>query len=286
LSASQEGQRTDLFTAAALWHVPYANSSGSENAQKIMNSILVSSTVFAVVFSGALAGMGLQRILPANHLDPDTKYSIKQVTSLLVTMTSLVLGMLVSTANTSYQDRKHELAEMASNFLLVDSLLSNYGPETQAIRVKLREMAESGLERIWPSHPSRESQLKPRDNGQLFYDQLQVLAPKDDKQVAVKAAAISAAISLRHTYWLMFLGSEQSSLSIPLLVVVVSWLTSIFISFGLFAPRNIAVIGMLLAGALAVSAAVFIIMAMYMPFSGVMKISSSPIREALSVMTR
>jgi hypothetical protein len=249
-----------------------------------MNSILVSSTVFAVVFSGALAGMGLKRTLPANHLDPDTKYSTKQVTSLLVTMTALVLGMLVSTANSSYQDRKNQLAEMASNFVLVDSLLSSYGPETQAIREDLREMAENGLERIWPSQASQESQLRPRDNGQLFFDQLQILAPKDNRQIAVKTAAISAAISLRHTYWLMFLGSEQSSLSLPLLVIVVVWLTFIFISFGLFAPRNNEVIVLLVAGALAVSAAVFIIMAMYMPFSGVMRISSSPIREALSGM--
>jgi hypothetical protein len=44
------------------------------------------------------------------------------------------------------------------------------------------------------------------------------------------------------------------------------------------------VIVMLVGGALAVSAAVFIIMAMYTPFSGVMRISSSPIREALSQM--
>ena len=34
-----------------------------------------------------------------------------------------------------------------------------------------------------------------------------------------------------------FLGSEESPLSSPLLVVVVSWLTAIFISFGLFAQN-------------------------------------------------
>jgi hypothetical protein len=249
-----------------------------------MESILVSSTVFVVVFGGALAGMALRRVLPENQLGPEVKDIIRLATGLLVTMTALVLGMLVSTANSSYQDRKNELAEMGSNFVLVDGLLTSYGPETQAMRLELRGLAETGLERIWPSQGSQASQLRPKDNGQFFYDHLRSLAPKDDSQVAVKGAAISASINLRHTYWLMFLGTEQSSLSFPLLVVVVSWLTFIFLSFGLFAPPTKAVLVTLVACALAVSAAVFIIMAMYTPFSGVMRISSSPIRDALSLM--
>jgi hypothetical protein len=249
-----------------------------------MKSILISSIVFVVVFSGALAGIGFQRVVPDNQLGPEAKDVIRLATGLLVTMTALVLGMLVSTANSSYQDRKNELAEMGSNFVLVDGLLASYGPDTQTIRGELRGLAESGLERIWPTDGSRKSQLRPNDNGQFIYHQLQLLAPKDDTQAAAKGAAISAAANLRHTYWLMFLRTEQSSLSFPLLAVVVSWLTFIFISFGLFAPPTRAVLVTMVACALAVSAAVFIIMAMYTPFSGVMKISSSPIRDALSLM--
>ena len=249
-----------------------------------MTSILVSSLVFVVVFGGALAGIRLQRVLPENQLGPEAKDVIRVATGLLVTMTALVLGMLVSTANSSYQDRNKELAEMGSSFVLVDGLLASYGPQTQAIRLELRGLAESGLERIWPSHASEGPQLRPKDNSQSLYDHLQMLAPKNETQAAVKGAAISAAINLRHTYWLMFLGTEQSSLSLPLLAVVVLWLTFIFTSFGLFAPRTKTIFVTLLACALAVSGAIFIIMAMYTPFSGVMKISSAPIRNALSVM--
>jgi len=250
-----------------------------------MESILVSSTVFVVVFGGALAGMRFRRVLPEDHLGPEVKDVIRLATGLLVTMTALVLGMLVSTANSSYQERKNELAEMGSNFVLVDGLLASYGPDAQALRMELRGMAESGLERVWPSHAPQAS-LRPQDNGQVFYDQVQGLVPKNETQAALKAAAISAAVNLRHTYWLMFLGTEQSSLSFPLLLVVVSWLTLIFVSFGLFAPRNKEVLVTLLASALAVSAAVFVIMAMYTPFRGIMRISSSPMREALSLMGR
>ena len=99
-----------------------------------MESILVSSTVFLVVFGGALAGMRLRRVVPQNQLGPDVKDVIRLVTGLLVTMTALVLGMLVSTANSSYQQRKDQLTEMASDFVGVDRLLGSYGPETQTAR--------------------------------------------------------------------------------------------------------------------------------------------------------
>jgi len=246
-----------------------------------MNSILVSIAVFAVVFGGALIGMRLKRILPQDQLGPEAKDVIRLAVGLLVTMTALVLGMLVSAANSSYQERKDQLTQMASDFVGVDRLLASYGPETKYARAELRLLAESSLQRIWPQQSSQEAQLRPTDSGQLIYDQLQMLVPANDIQTGIKAAAISSAVGLRRTYWLMFLGSEESSLSMPLLVVVVSWLTAIFVSFGLFAPRNHTVMVTMVVCAVAVSGAIFIIMAMYSPFSGVMKISSLPIRDAL-----
>jgi hypothetical protein len=250
-----------------------------------MEAILMSSAVFLVVFGGALAGMRLRRVLPQNQLGPEVKDVIRLAVGLLVTMTALVLGMLVSTANASYQQRKDQLTDMASDFVGVDRLLGSYGPETQTARVELHSLAEASLEQIWPNQRSQESQLRTTDTGELFYNQLQLLLPKNDAQAAVKAAAISEAIALRRTYWLMFLGSEGSSLSRPLLVVVVAWLTAIFASFGLFAPRNNTVFVTLVVCAVAVSGAVFIIMAMYTPFSGVMKVSSLPLRDALIRMS-
>jgi hypothetical protein len=56
---------------------------------------------------------------------------------------------------------------------------------------------------------------------------------------------------------------------------------TIFISFGLYAPPNPTVIATMLIGALAVSAAILIIMEMYSPFNGILRISSDPIREAI-----
>ena len=70
---------------------------------------------------------------------------------------------------------------------------------------------------------------------------------------------------------------------LPLLVVVVSWLAVILVSFGLFVSPNSTVVVALALGAIAVSSAVFIILEMYKPFSGILRISPIPILDALKV---
>ena len=89
------------------------------------------------------------------------------------------------------------------------------------------------------------------------------------------------AIDLGKLRWLMF-EQASTSVSLPLLVVLIAWLTLVFISFGLFAPPNLTVIGTLFLCALSVSGAIFLILAMYTPFEGLMQISSAPLRSALA----
>jgi hypothetical protein len=76
---------------------------------------------------------------------------------------------------------------------------------------------------------------------------------------------------------------QQPKPTSPLFLnVIVFWFTMIFISFGILAPRNGTVVVTLFVCALSVSGAVFLILEMYSPFSGVIRISSDPLRIALS----
>jgi hypothetical protein len=61
----------------------------------------------------------------------------------------------------------------------------------------------------------------------------------------------------------------------------VSWLAVIFASFGLFAPRNSSVTVALFVAALSVAGSIFLILEMDQPYSGLIKISSTPLRTAL-----
>jgi hypothetical protein len=251
-----------------------------------MSPIVVSSIIFASVFAAALVGIAVRRVVPDDHVEADAKDVIRLATGLIATMAALVLGMLISSAKSSYDARKNEVAEMSSEILAIDRSLAKYGPETGEIRTEFHQTVAGGLERIWPSEASRQFELRPGDHGEILVGKLELLAPKDDRQVAEKARIMTMVIDLRQTQWLMFLRAEQNAVPIPLLLVLVSWLAAIFVSFGLFAPPNPTVLAILALGAMAVSSAIFLILEMYTPFRGMLKILPTPILDALTQMGR
>ena len=166
--------------------------------------------------------------------------------------------------------------------VLLDRVLAHYGSEAKEDRDLLRQAVARTLDQIWHQEQQGHSQLVPTAaGGEMLYDKIQALSPTSDTQSAVKAQAASMAIDLGKMRWLMF-QQATTSVSLPLLVVLISWLTLVFISFGLFAPPNLTVIGVLFLCALSVSGAVFLILAMYTPFEGLMQISSAPVRSALA----
>jgi len=96
---------------------------------------------------------------------------------------------------------------------------------------------------------------------------------------------MSIILDLGQTRWLQY-AQGSASISMPLLVVLVFWLTIIFISFGLFAPANGTVFAGLIVSAISVSAAILLILELYTPYSGLIQLSSAPLRNALAQMSK
>ena len=207
---------------------------------------------------------------------------MKLAMALVSTMSALVLGLLVSSAKTFYDTQSAELNQMSSDVVVLDRLLAHYGPETKEAREELRVAVIRNLDRIWPQERTRTSEEPVSDKpGESLLDEIQALSPKDDKQRSLGAQALNLAVSIGRIRWLMY---EQSNASVSktLLGVMIFWLIVVFLSFGLFAPRNATAIASLFAAASAVSGAIFLILEMYMPFSGLIRISSAPLRAALA----
>ena len=146
----------------------------------------------------------------------------------------------------------------------------------------LRGAATRMLDQIWPKEGANASSAAPTAaGGQILYEKIQGLSPKTDTQRSLQGQALSIAVDIGKTRYLMF-AQQATSVSMPLLVVLVLWLTVIFISFGLFAPVNGTVVASLLVSALSVSGAIFLILEMYTPYTGVIQLSSGPLRAALA----
>lgn len=247
-----------------------------------MGAIEISLIVFACVFGGAMLGMGLRSVLPEHHLSGDSKDVVKVSVGLIGTMTALVLGLLVASAKGSYDTRRAELTQMAANAILLDRVLAHYGPETAQARTILKAAVNGMIAQIWSQSRDSADMAVPTPREELF-DRIQDLQPRTDPQRSLQSQAESLALSLGQTRWLLF---EQSgtSLSMPFLVVVVFWLSILFASFGLFAPRNATTVVALLLSAMSVAGAIFLIVELDRPFSGVIEISNAPLHSALAVL--
>lgn len=245
-----------------------------------MNSVTVSLTIFACVFGGALLGLLLHAILPEHHLSKETQDIVKLGMGLVGTMSALVLGLLVASAKGSYDAQSAEVTQMAANIALLDRALAIYGPETKETRALLHGAVARLLDQMWSKDGARQS-APPSAGGEILYEKIQGLSPQNDTQRSLKSQALSIAIDLGKTRWLMY---EQltTSVSMPLVIVLVLWLSAIFVSFGLFAPFNGTVVSSLFVAALAVSCAIFLILEMYTPYTGLVQISSQPLRAAIA----
>jgi hypothetical protein len=227
----------------------------------------IALVVFACVFSGALLGIFLRSLIPEHHLREDTKDVIKLGMGLIATMTALVLGLMIATAKSSYDTQDGAVKHTAAKVLLLDRMLSNYGPETKEARELLRRTVASRLEAIWPEDRSQPARFDAPDA--MFTDRgiearILQLSPRNDGQRWLQTQALRVGRDITETRWLV-LGRMASSIPVPFLVVVVLWLTIIFGSFGLFAPRNATVIAVLFLCALSVAGSIFLILEMDQP---------------------
>jgi hypothetical protein len=229
-----------------------------------------------------VCGILLRRALPQTHLSADSNNAVSKGMGLVATMAALVLGLLVSSAKTFYDSQSTELTEMSAKVILLDRMLAHYGPETKEVRDVLRGTVADSINRIWPQERTRPSKLvAPSTDPEALIAKIQALSPKDDSHRALQGQALSIGAGLIQTRWLMY-EQQANSVSKPMLAILVFWLTAIFISFGLFTPRNATASTALFVAGLSVSGAIFLILEMYAPFGGLIEISSGPLRAALA----
>ncbi len=247
-----------------------------------MYAIIIALIVFACVAGGALIGSLLGAVLPSQHFSNEVKDSVKVGMGLIGTMTAILLGLLIASAKTFFDTQNTELTEMSAKVILLDRILAHYGPETKEARDLLRSSISGALDAMEQKASSQHSGVAGGAGGaEIIADKIQELTPQNDAQRSLQNQALSVAVDLAKTRWLM-LQQASSSVSPPLLVVVVFWLALIFCSFGLLAPRKLIVAATLGLCALSVSAAIFLVVDMYSPFGGVIHLSSAPLQTALA----
>src|SRR5271169_541454 len=100
--------------------------------------MFTSLIVFACVFGGTFIGMVLRNRLPEHHLSGATKDVVRLGTGLIGTIAALVLGLLIASANSTFETQSTQIQQLTADIVLLDSTLAQYGPETASARNLLR----------------------------------------------------------------------------------------------------------------------------------------------------
>ena len=248
-----------------------------------MMNLLISLLVFALIFGGALGGAAVRSLLSERHLDSDSQDVVKLTTSLIGTLTALVLGLLIASAKTTFDQKTNQVKQLTATIILLDDLLTQYGPEAISLRTLLRQSVPPMADRIWHEHTNPTGKLarfEPSVEAWAFYDALEHLSPNNDTQRSLQSRAI-AAFTEGAQMRLRLFTQTGSSIPTPFLVIMVFWLSAIFVSATLFARANMVVTISLFVCALSFAGAIFLILELDDPFTGLMGISSSTLRNAL-----
>src|SRR5437764_3778087 len=193
---------------------------------------------FAAIFGGALIGLFVRSRLPGHHLSSETQSVVTVSVAVIGTLAALVLGLMISAANSSFSKRSDEVRELSLQVIRVERNLRRYGPEADDARMKLRAWASIKLEQLSPvkgqAPPSPQKGIETLESVQ---DTLLAMTPSDERQKYLHTLCLTLSSNLIYERWSL----EQHaghSIPAPFLILLIFWLAIVFASFGLFAPAN------------------------------------------------
>src|SRR3954447_23037251 len=203
----------------------------------MMSSVTIGGIVFVLVFGSAMLAMAIQRMVPEHHLSAESKDVVKLGTAVIATMSALVVSLLLASAKGSFDARNREYTQMSANIILLDRLLSHYGPETKEVRDLLRRSTLDAADQISYSQNFQLQILEPASaTRQSIYIQIAQLSPQNELQRSLRGEALRVAVALSETRWLLFDQRARSSIPMPFLVALVFWLSIIFGSGSYWVP--------------------------------------------------
>ena len=247
-----------------------------------MTATPIALITFACAFGSALLAAYIRDRLPTPHLSKESQDVVRLGMGLVATMTALLLGLVTAAAKSTFDSYDSGIRTSAVNILTIDRHLARFGSDTKPTRDLLREMVAFRVETTWPTEGSKLvgfGALQTTPAVEEIENQILRLSPQGEEQRWFKTEALRLSEDVLKTRWRLL----QSGAAVPgpFLFVVIFWLTVTFASFGLYAPRNATVLGVLFIAALSVAGAVFLVLELDGPFDGVIKVSGEPLRFAL-----
>ena len=225
-----------------------------------MDPLLTSFGVFVCVAAGALTALFLNRWLPDHHLAPETRDVVRLGIGMVAATTTLILGLITASVKGSFDQTERDVQQLATHLVLLDGELRSYGGEAEPARKLLARFTEEIIADAWPAPESGlGARVDYEDTLQTLFlvgRSIAALSPEDEELRARKGELRRTHSTILQDRWKIVI-ETYSSVNPLMMAVLTIWLTVIFASFGLFAPRNLMIAATLLVCAVSIACAVF-----------------------------
>lgn len=257
-----------------------------------MQSLAVAAIAFVCLFAGVCGGMFGARKLREEHLSKETQEAVKLGVGMVAAMASLILGLMTASVKGNFDTTARDVQQFATDLITLDVALRNYGPEASAVRGALIAYTRHALEETWPAAAGGDhgdAAIVQSVSSQLLLEavgrQIRALSPASQAQSELRTDALDRYRTLVTLRWTVV---AESVTAVPPIftVVLVVWLTLIFVSFGLFAPVHSVSLVVFFLCSLSLAGALFLILEMSGPFDGIIQVPPVAMRGALDEMVR
>ena len=250
-----------------------------------MSVVLVSILIFVVTLGAGLLGLYVHKLLPADQKTDSARNIVGQIAGLVSLLLALVLGTLVGTAFGFFGAQKTALEGLSAQILELDQALAFYGPETKPARDKLKAAAEKAYDTFWGggnADPALLNVSAPMASFQATKAFLATLNPATEAQKQALASANALAAQIEHGRIVQSLQVAGPPVNSGLVLVLVVWTVILFFGMGLFVESNGLVLSAMTFGALCVAFAIFLMLDLGPPYTGLFRVSPAALEEAIA----
>ncbi len=124
-----------------------------EWGRRVTGSIGSATLLFSALLLSAGTGFAMRTRLSEAHRSPETRNLVELTTTMLVTFTALVLGLLTTSAKASFDLTDGRIRTYAATLIHMDHLLATYGPQAAQARQWLKLYTAGAIATTWPNEP-------------------------------------------------------------------------------------------------------------------------------------
>ncbi|RBP09203.1 hypothetical protein DFR50_12240 [Roseiarcus fermentans] len=249
--------------------------------------VLVSIVIFILILGAGLLGLWAHKRLPEAVKDDSARSVVGQVTGIVSLLLALVLGTLIGTSFGFFGTQKTELEMLSSQILMLDQALAQFGPDTKPARDRLKESVQTVYETFWGDRdpdPKLLSVTMPLASAQATKAFLATLKPETDAQKQALASANLLTNQIMQGRVMIDLQVASHPISSGMLTVLTIWAVILFFAMGLFVKQNGLVVAAMAFGAICVAFAIFLILELGLPYTGLFRVSGAALHTVLETI--